>query len=173
MWLKLLGSLLIVISGIALGFSTAGRFVLRPRQIRQVIICLANLKSLISYAAMPLSEALKQCAQSVDGPIQRLFITTSELLVAQGWLTPREAFEQAQILLESDLALEAPEKGALSALGTNLGSTNRSEQDVYLQMVQRHLEKIEQEAISLRDRNVKMYRYLGVCGGLAVVILLV
>ncbi|QJW49228.1 hypothetical protein HA075_19715 [bacterium BFN5] len=35
------------------------------------------------------------------------------------------------------------------------------------------LEKLEQEAVRKRDLNTKMYRYLGVCSGLVVVILLV
>lgn len=172
MWLKLTGSLLIIVAGMVLGFSMSRHFVLRPQQVRQLIICLAALKSFINYAAMPLPEALLECVQGVDGPIQRLFTVTSELLVKKGWLTPKEAFQEARTNVTNDLALEEPEWQALIALGANLGSMGREEQDIQLKMIGKHLEKIEQEAIVLRERNVKLYRYLGVCGSLAVVILL-
>jgi len=73
----------------------------------------------------------------------------------------------------SILALENPEIELLLALGANLGSLNREEQQKYLSMVQDELRKIELEAVKLREQNVKMYCYLGVCGSLALVILLV
>ena len=112
------------------------------------------------------------CAKGDDGPIQRLFTVTSELLTEKGWLTPKEAFQEAHTIVADDLALEEPEWQALIALGTTLGSMSREEQDAHLKMIEEHLERIEQEAILLRERNVKLYRYLGVCGSLAIVILL-
>ena len=102
-----------------------------------------------------------------------LFCRTAAILQRQGWLTPREAFSQAMKENASILALENPEIELLLALGANLGSLNREEQQKYLSMVQDELRKIELEAVKLREQNVKMYCYLGVCGSLALVILLV
>ncbi|HWR07416.1 stage III sporulation protein SpoIIIAB [Sporomusa sp.] len=171
MWLKILGSLMVVTAGACIGFSLAARYVERPRQIRQLISCLSALKSHINYVAVPLPEALSQCTGGINGPVANLFHTMSELL-ANGWLTPQAAMSQA--MKETDrLVLSKPEQEVLAVFSANLGGMNREEQHKSLDLVHEQLSRIQYEAEKLCDQNVKMYRYLGVCGGLAVVIVLV
>jgi len=170
--LKLLGSLLVVIAGTWAGFALAGRYCERPRQIGQLIGCLTALQSYVNYASMPLPEALVHCGNQVEGPVRELFHHTAKTLSACGWLSPRQALAGA--LEEAPrLAFNSPEKEVLLQLGANLGFTDRGEQQKYLTMVLQELGRIEQESRRARDQNAKMYRYLGICGGLAVVILLV
>ncbi|MDR3592996.1 MAG: stage III sporulation protein AB [Negativicutes bacterium] len=173
MWLKILGSMLIVAAGGWTGFAVANRYCERTRQIGQLIGCLTALRSYVNYASMPLPEALSHCGSQVDGPVRELFHHTARTLTACGWLTPRQALAGALETAAGRLELGEPEREALLQLGANLGSTNRGEQQKYLTMVLAQLEQLEQESRRARDQNVKMYRYLGICGGLAVVILLV
>jgi stage III sporulation protein AB len=173
MWLKLLGSLLVVAAGTWAGFALAARYCERPRQIGQLIGCLTALQSYVNYASMPLPEALVHCGGQVDGPVRELFHNTAHTLAASGWLSPRQALAGALEETAPRLAFNNPEREVLLQLGANLGFTNRGEQQKYLTMVLEELGRIEQESRRARDQNVKMYRYLGICGGLAVVILLV
>ena len=172
MWLKIIGSVLVVMAGGAMGFKLANRYSERPRQIQQLIGCLAALKSYISYVSLPLSEALARSAEGVEGAVADLLHTTANILEDQGWLTPQEALQTAFLQTGGDLVFEKPELEILSVLGANLGLLNREEQQQYICMVQEQLRNIEQDAIRAREQNVKMYRYLGVCGSLALVILL-
>lgn len=172
MWLKLAGSLLIILAGTSIGWKAAQRFSDRPRQIRQVINCLASLKSYMNYAALPLPEALRLCTGNTEGVIRDIFQNMSFVLEENGWLTPQEAMTQTISSLEEKLALETPELEALRLLSSNLGSVDQTEQEKFLQVVQNQLLQLEEEALQLRERNVKMYRYLGVCGSLMVVIVL-
>jgi stage III sporulation protein AB len=73
----------------------------------------------------------------------------------------------------SGLVLEKPELELLSVLGANLGAIDRIEQEKYLNMIQEQLRQLEAEAAHISGQNSKMYRYLGICGSLAIVILLV
>lgn len=172
MWLKILGSLLIVVAGTCLGFSIAARYAERPRQIRQLISCLSALKSHINYVAVPLPEALSQCTSGVTGPVADFFHTMSSLLLANGWLTPQAAMDQA--LIESkQLVFNQPEREILAAFSANLGSMDREEQHKSLELTHEQLSRIQFEAEKLCEQNVKMYRYLGICGSLAIVIILV
>jgi len=173
MWLKVIGSVFVVTAGTCMGFQLALRCSERPRQIRQIINCLASLKSHINYAALPLPEALVRCAASSEGVVADLFQQTAAIMQQKGWLTPQEALTQCLNDMRSRLVLDKPELETLASLGANLGFTNREEQEKYLLLIQDELQKIEQDAIQLREQNTKMYRYLGVCGGLALVILLV
>lgn len=172
MWLKILGSMLVITAGTAIGFSLASRYVERPRQIRQLISCLSALKSHINYAAVPLPEALSQCTCGVAGPVAEFFHTMSLLLANNGWLTPQAAMEQA--LKESQqLILNQPEREILAVFSANLGSMDQEEQVKSLELVHEQLARLQCEAERLCEQNVKMYRYLGICGGLAVVIILI
>ncbi|TWH48929.1 stage III sporulation protein SpoIIIAB [Sporomusa sp. KB1] len=172
MWLKILGSLLIVVAGTAMGFSVAARYAERPRQIRQLISCLSALKSHINYAAIPLPEALSQCTSGIAGPVADFFHTMSLLLLNNGWLTPQAAMDQA-LIEAKQLVLNQPEREILAVFSANLGSMDREEQHKSLELVQEQLSRIQYEAEKLCEQNVKMYRYLGLCSSLAIVIILV
>jgi stage III sporulation protein AB len=172
MWLKLLGSLLVVSAGAWAGFALAGRYCERPRQIGQLIGCLTALQSYVNYASLPLPEALAHCGSQVEGPVRELFQHSARILSACGWLSPRQAIAGA-LEAAPGLAFNKPEQEVLLQLGANLGFTNRGEQQKYLTMVLEELGRIEAESRRARDQNAKMFRYLGICGGLALVILLV
>jgi stage III sporulation protein AB len=150
----------------------AGHFNERPAQIRQILSCLTSLKSHVNYMAMPLSEALLSSTKGVDGPVRELFHKMAHLLDENGRITPGEALQHALKDCDNELSLEKSEIEILYSLGANLGFINSEEQDRYISMVQLQLKEIEQEAVHYRDQNVKMYRYLGICGSLIVVIIL-
>lgn len=173
MWLKAIGSVFIILTGSYLGFRMAARCKERPRQISQLLSCLAALKSYINYVNMPLPEAMIKCANGVRGPVSALFLDTAHNLEEHGWLTPKEAIEAALQSHQHALAFDAPEQEILSILGANLGLVNREEQYKYIGVVEIQLQKIEQQAANLREQNARMYQYLGVCGSLTVVILLI
>jgi stage III sporulation protein AB len=172
MWLKILGSILIIITSTYIGFSLASRYAERPRQIRQLISCLSALKSHITYAAVPLPEALSQCTCGLTGPVADFFHTTSLLLLHNAWLTPQAAI--AQVLKDSkQLVFNQPEWELLTSFSATLGSMDRTEQQKSLELIHDQLSRIQQDAETRCEQNVKMYRYLGVCSGLAIVIILV
>lgn len=172
MWLKILGSSFIIFSGTYIGFKLAKKFSERPVQIRQILSCLASLKTYINYVSMPLPEALIICTNGVEGPIKKLFQRTGELLESNGCLNPKKALEYAVEEVRIELSLENAELEILHSLGANLGLINRIEQERYIAMIEVQLQEIEHEAIRYRDQNVKMYRYLGICSSLVVVIIL-
>lgn len=172
MWLKILGSFIIIATSTYIGFSLAARYAERPRQIRQLISCLSALESHINYVAIPLPEALLQCTCGIIGPVAEFFHTTSTLLVKSRCLTPQAAMDQA--LKESEqLIFNQPEREIIAAFSANLGSMDREEQNKSLELVQEQLSRIQYDAEKLCEQNVKMYRYLGICSGLAIVIILV
>lgn len=173
MWLKLVGGILVLFVSSYIGFQFAARCTARPARIRQIISCLGSLKSYITYVCLPLHEALVACTQGTYGPVAELFHNTAALMEENGVLTPQQAMNTVLGQLQDRLFLNKAELEVLGVLGANLGVMNREEQGNYLTMIMEQLEKFEGEAIKMRDLNTKMYRYLGICSGLAIVILLV
>ncbi|WP_378955577.1 stage III sporulation protein AB [Pelosinus sp. sgz500959] len=173
MWLKIAGSMLVFFVSSCIGFKLAARCSGRPQQIRQVISCLNSLKSYITYASAPLHEALMQCAHGIHGPIADFFHHVGMSLEENSRLSPQQAIHAVLKQMKGELMFESSELEILGVLSANLGIMSRQEQGNYLSMVIEQLEKLENEATRLRDLNTKMYRYLGICGGAAIVILLV
>jgi stage III sporulation protein AB len=173
MWLKLMGAIVVLLVSSLIGFQLAARCTGRPEQIRQIISCLGSLKSYITYAYVPLHEALIQCTNGIYGPVAQLFHSTAKRLDENGTLSPQEAIDSVLHDMHGQLLLDKAELEILGILGANLGIMNRVEQGNYLTMIIEQLERVEVEAARLRDLNSKMYRYLGICGGLTIVILLV
>jgi len=173
MWLKLAGGVLVLVVCSWIGFRLAARCSGRPQHIRQIISCLGSLKSYITYASMPLHEALIQCTHGTYGPVAELFQHTATLLEENCSLSPQQAINTVLSDMQGRLMIKEPELEIVNILGANLGIMNRQEQGNYLSMIIEQLEKLQVEAARLRDLNTKMYRYLGICGGLAIVILLV
>ena len=173
MWLKVVGGIFVVTAGAAMGFQMAWRYGERPRQIRQLISCLSALQSYIYFSAMPLSEALHHSSDGVEGAVSTMFCRAGELLAVHPVLTPEEAFLIAEGEQKRKLTFNKPEQELLQLFWSHLGMMNRDEQAKNLRLIQEQLEKVAHEATAIRDPNMKMYRYLGVCSGLAVVIMLI
>ncbi|MBP2642278.1 MAG: spoIIIAB [Firmicutes bacterium] len=173
MWIKLIGCLLVIISSAWTGFSLAERYNKRPREIRQLIACIASLGSHIYYVSLPLAEALERASQIAEGPVRELFQQTALHIHTTGWLSAGQAFQKALGETSEKLALNKPEQEILLVLAAILGTVDQSEQQKQLELAMNELEKVHKEAIAARDQNVKMYRYLGVCVGLATAILLI
>lgn len=173
MWLKLAGCVLVITAATIWGFSLAARFSSRPQQVRQLINGIVALKSYIRYASTPLAEAFSLSARGLCGSVAELFLAIGQLLRQDASLTPQQAISHALASLSERLALKRQERDAFILFAASLGQMNREEQERYCDMLMAQLEKIEQDALTFRDQNVAMYRYLGVCGGMAIAILLI
>lgn len=173
MWLKIIGSVLVLITSSYIGFKMAASCQERPHHLRQIISCIASMRSYILYARVPLHEAVAQCTNGIYGPVATFFQKIATMLEKQTTLTPQEVISKVLHEMQGSLMLNTPEIEVLHVLGGNLGQMNCTEQEKYLLLVIEQLERFENEAIRLRDLNTKMYRYLGVCGGMAIVIILI
>lgn len=173
MVVKLLGSSLVLFTGAYIGFALAKRCADRPANLRQFLSCIVSLKSYMQYTSMPLSDSLVQCAAGAGRDVTGFFLSAAALLRKNYLMTPKEAVETSLQSYRVRLALTREDCELLVLLGCNLGRMNKEEQEKYLVMIERRLEILEREATSMRDRNCKMYRYLGVCGSMMVVLLLI
>jgi stage III sporulation protein AB len=173
MWLKLVGSTMVIGAGTAIGFGLARSCSERPRQISQLMHCLVALKSFIGYVSMPLPEAFHRCSAGVEGPIGDFLRRAAEILETNSQVTPGEAIEEALKQEDSKLYFHSAELDVLQALGANLGILHHGEQENYLSLVQEQLENIRRGAESVRDKNCKLYRYLGLCSGLLIVLVMI
>jgi len=160
---------MIVLSGAGLGFGMAESFRRRPQQLRQLQFALTVLGSEIRFRQTPLPIALKAVAGATPLPLAKLFADLAAALVLADGRGLSWAWQQVK---PQGLALAPEDYALLENLMQVLGAGNLAEQGRQLDLHLDHLRHLEQEAERSRAANEKIWRYLGVFSGLALVLIL-
>jgi|SRR5690625_4705202 len=170
--LKLIGAMLVLVSGAMIGLYQANRLSDRPRQIRHLLRALQRLETEIGYGLTPLPEALQKMARTSPPPTRLIWEEiatqmdqTSGESTMEIWSTTTEKYWRRTCMSKA-------EKEVLMQLGHVVGISDRTDQLKHVQLAKEQLQAEEEEAIEERDRYSKMWRTLGVLGGAFVVILM-
>lgn len=169
---KAVGAVLVVGATTALGWQLAANLARRPRELRALQVALAILETEVSYGAAPLPDALRRAAAAAGGPIGGLLNRTAALLISGGGITPGDAMRQAVQEVEPTTALRPPDLEALAALGAVLGASDRRDQARHLELARGRIAGEEARAGEERERYERLYRYVGLLAGVALVLVL-
>lgn len=171
--LKVIGALLILFAGTAIGFVQAARFAQRPKQIRALLHLLQRLETEIGYGHTPLPEALERAAAQVGKPLADMLVSVVAKLAETEGVSMQQCWEQAVAEHWPATALGANEQGVLMRLGSSLGTSDREDQIRHLRLAMSQLQAEEGTAREDQAKYEKMCRSLGVLAGALVVILMV
>jgi len=167
MILKFIISGLIIYICTYLGICKAKTYEVRERELKRIKNSLAFFKSKVEFTYEPIKEIFTQISKSVYLHKDNVFLRTVELLKAYNI---EYAWENA---VEENSAFNKEDKEVLKMFGKLLGKTDKngqiSEIEITQSFVQKQLEKAEQE----KNKNVKLYRTLGVSLGVGIVIILI
>lgn len=172
MWLKMSGAVLIVAATSWIGLETAQGFQRRPRQLRDLQSSLQMLETEISYTQTPLPKALEKIARSIKGCVGDFFFIIRNRLINTPGTTLGEAWHKGMEYLQEHSALTASDQQILHNFATTLGISDRQDQVKHLKLVMAQLAAAEIKAWDEKAKNARMFKTLGILGGLAIVILL-
>jgi stage III sporulation protein AB len=173
MFLKLLGSILIVLGTSVVGYMMAGVYKERVKQLRKLQYSLHSLESEIVYSSTNLVHAFAKLSEQNQGALRKLFDSMSRLLRERRFDTVSEAFLEASKGVSGELYIEKEEKETLLSFMQSLGSSDMEGQKKNFNLTLKKLEEYEKRAEEVRVKNEKLYRYLGVSLGAFIVIILV
>ncbi|MCL6453189.1 MAG: stage III sporulation protein AB [Alicyclobacillus sp.] len=169
--IRLVGSALVVVACAGMGFAIARGYRERPRQLQHLMEALRLLKVEIEFTATPLPQALRRVAERSTDPIRGLFAATADALarpgvtVAEAWMAGYEQVRRRSYLVPADLEV-------LVSFARTLGTSDSVHQIQHVDATLAQLEGLWREAAALQERYAKLAQYVGVLGGLFVVILL-
>ncbi|HHW27821.1 MAG TPA: hypothetical protein GXX23_10900 [Firmicutes bacterium] len=168
------GALSVIAAGTLIGLGLAGRLEEDLREMERLESLLIGLGTEISYALVPLPEALRKHGNRVGGAIGKVVSRIGEL---SGLERRRTLAEAASMALDEAAGLGEPpllpfHAALLLDLARVLGTTGHKEQAAYidhaLASVRAHRRASEDE---LRKR-ARVYRYLGVLSSVSLVIVM-
>lgn len=172
MWFKLAGGFMVVISCSMIGFIMAGYYQKRPRILRSLQASISMLETEINYGHSPLPEALRNVANKSEKEVSSLFSDTMKYISERSGFTAAEAWEKALKGFIVESSLNTVDIEILSNFGKYLGSTDIQGQIKYIKLTLNQLKQQEGMAIEEKNKNEKMWKYLGVLSGIMVFLLL-
>ncbi len=171
--IKTFGLLIILFTSSLAGFIYGESFKKRCIQLKEMERCLVQLQNEILYTFTPLPEALYKVAIRSKEPLKSIFMNISELLSSNEVNSVFEAFIQVFEKNEGKLNMTDEDKGIIFDLAKSLGE---SDIEAHKKIFSLSIDSIKtniKDAEEKTAKNTKMYRYLGVCIGGIIVILLI
>jgi stage III sporulation protein AB len=169
---KIIGALMILITGTLFGFYQASQYVNRPKQIRQLIQAIQRLETEINYGFTPLPEALERISKSIPEPVSSIYRHASEEIRINNGKTTMDAWESVVKDSWKNTSMKVEEMDIMLQLGTTLGISDRRDQIKHIHLAANQLLGEEASAKEDQNRYEKMWKSLGLLGGALVVILM-
>lgn len=170
--LKLFGALLILISSSWMGILGGKRLADRPQQLQKIKSDLMLLETDINYAATPLPQILEKMAYYSQWPVSCLWHETWQQLTNGEGLMAEQAWEKSLASFAPKTALIKKDLNILRDFGVGLGFSNRQEQIKKFKLLQEQLSLHQHEAENIRQKNERMWRTMGILGGIILIVLL-
>ena len=171
MFLEIIGAVIAVVAFSAIGYSFSQRFINRHRELLTFRMSLEILSSEIRYLKTPLPQAFEKIARRLDGPVSVFFAAAaSKLDKGEGfpykiWAETLDENMPRSALVKADFSL-------LKQLGVALeGDADCLGQLRQIKLVEKEVNSVILEAAAEKNKNVRLWRYLGLLGGMGVVIL--
>ena len=120
-WLKIMGGILVVLSGGGLGFARADKWRSHRKNLEELRKMTLLLRSQILYARGTLEEALEQVGKKSDGPVAQIFKETAEQLRCQDGRSFYEIWQRSVERHWKELLLTTEECREWKEFGRHLG----------------------------------------------------
>jgi stage III sporulation protein AB len=169
---KTVGSLMVIISSTMVGFAFSRRLTMRIEYIREIQSLLMELENEIHFMSRPLGQALLHYSQHKAGAISK-FTRRIHEMEKQEDIGIDLAWQKAIIEFKDDWPIGQEEWSLLAQVGEVLGKTDRASQSSFIKMMCEKFNLQERKAEQERVLKEKLYRNLGVFGGIAIVLVLI
>lgn len=170
--MKILGCILILTAGTGIGFKASQRLMQQNESLKQMKKMLVLLKAEIRYHHSYLGQAFLAIAARIDPDFAVFLRAVAEKMEEKGGTTLEKIWEQEVYDKLSDTGLEEKHLKKLAGLGSTLGFLDQETQLSTIDLLLEQLEEdIKENKRRLREDG-KLYQYLGVMGGILVVLVI-
>lgn len=171
-FLKSAGCVMVIAGASGYGFRLAGNYRERIAVLEQLRQMIFLLKGQILYANAPLPEAFETVGKRMEGELAELFLKTAKRMDRQQGEPFCQIWKEEVEMLEGSGGMAKADIQSLAALGEHLGFMDRDMQERNLLLYLEQLDLVLEELRNHRQERCRLYRSLGVMGGLFLAVLL-
>lgn len=172
MYLKLSGAVLIILTAYLFGFNVASAYRSRVLQLEEILMALEMYLTEINYGLTPLPQAFLNIGKRIKEPAGSLFVDAARLMLQNKGLSACDCWESAVGKNTPALDLLVGDLELVKKLGFIWGKSDKSGQLRQVAFIQELLRQALREAQKNQQKNDKIWKYLGLLGGMTLVIFL-
>ncbi len=171
--MKLAGFLILVAGSGGYGFSIACRVETRLRQLQELCQLLLMIQGEIQYRNAVLEEAFQAIAGRLDGWRSQFLRRLCEKMAMASGETLESLWRQECRRLRKETCLNGKDIQFLEEIGSQIGSLDRKMQVTTLEYFQLRLSHAMEEARQKKEGQCRLYRALGIAGGMLAALVLI
>lgn len=169
--LKLLAAVMVIFGGGYAGVFFSSFFSIRVRQLKQLSNAITQIGFNIGFLHMNVADSMRCAAGLVKGTVNKIFIWAANDISSNG-VKPSIAFDRALRRYSDDLCLTSDDRNIIKEFAENFGAGDPESELNNIKAASAKLKLAETEAESERDQKGKLWRGIGILGGIFAVILL-
>lgn len=156
----------------ALGIVLSGKFKSRVIQLKELQNVMTQLEFDIDFLNITLDESFERISRNIESPLKSVILYVSDRLKKNPGADMQRLWSRAISKYRYDLALSKEDTGILVDFAKTLGEGNREKEKNNIKLAQMRIKMALEQACTEADKNVKMYRGLGLLAGVFIVIVL-
>jgi stage III sporulation protein AB len=172
MWVNIFGALLIMAGSVGIGFYFSAKENFRLQDLLELKKALLILSSEIEFMRSTLSEACANIAKRTTNGIGKIFEKFSNLLKENEGETAYQLWLAAIEENKSQIFLSAEDLTILEDFGKTLGYLDKQMQKNAIDYAVSYIDEKSAALQKQSAKNKKMYRSLGIIGGLLITVVL-
>lgn len=169
--LRILASAVIVLGGGYIGLLLAAGLDTRVRQLEQSRMALTQMEFNIGFLKMPVVDALCGAAKTRRGAVAALLSSAASEIEKSG-ISPSSAFERAVLKNRRFLSMTKDDIDILTEFASGLGRGDVDSELCNIKATCAKLKAAQNEAEGERDKKGRLWRGMGLLGGMLAVVLL-
>lgn len=162
----------IIITCAYLGFMYGERYRKRFYNLKQLQRALLQLENEILYAYTSLPIAVDNISKKSKGEIKNFLEEIAEGLKENKFDTVYDAFSYSFARYKDKLYFQEEDIDLLGDLSKSLGEVDIAGHEKLFSLISENIKKNLVDSEELMKKNLKMYRYLGICLGIGIVIII-
>lgn len=173
MILKIIGAVIIVLSSTLIGFFYSRKEEYRINDLNEMKRAFTILISEIEYASNSLPESMINISNKTENPISKILIDFVENLNKKDGQTIQQLWTEAVIKNKNDTYFIDEDLENIKSFGSTLGYLDRNMQINNINIMIDYINKKTDTLSEISIKNKKMYRSLGILGGMIIAIILI
>lgn len=171
--LKLIFIISIFIISTYIGFAYGETFRRRQEELKEILKGLTILENDIVYGATPLPEAFDKLSDKLCEPSSLLIKAITNRLTKGDVESVYEGVKKEFTLLENKFYLYDEDKKVMADFFKSLGESGVYGQEKIFSLTIEGIKMNLQDADEFAKKNIKLYRYLGICFGAMIIIFII
>ncbi len=155
------------------GLKIAAVYQKRADTLRILQNGLSLLETEIRYASTPLPQALQRVGEKLNRESRVIFTRAADIMQLREGCAVSEAWDAGIKTLSEAVWISAEETSILALFGKGLGNSAKEDQLKNIALAKEQLHMAEKSAAAAREKNKRMWQYMGFCFGTVIVLLLV